>query len=154
MPAPAATTDLYAVPATIDIPYLNRVFLALDHINGDATRLIVANRRITPEAANLLRSIHTDDEFVIQAEIWNDDIDRGLTKLKPAPGDLETNVVRLLDRRPDCVAVEVDRDYSPALVVGKPPVRTIISLVPGGVEPNHTGWVMALEGTKANKCAA
>src|SRR5581483_2350776 len=54
--APTTTTpaDPYAIPATIDAAYLNRVFLALEHIDGDATRLIVANKKLVPEAARHL----------------------------------------------------------------------------------------------------
>ena len=85
VPRATTTTDPYAVPATIDIAYLNRVFVALEKINGDATRLIVAAKRITPEAATLLHAILTDEEFKIQAEIWNDDIDKGLRASSPIP---------------------------------------------------------------------
>ncbi len=67
VPASTTTTDPYAVPATIDIAYLNRVFAALEKINGDATRLIVAHHAITPDAAKLLSAIYTEDEFRAQA---------------------------------------------------------------------------------------
>ena len=37
-PAPPTTADPYAVPAVIDIAYVNRVLAALDQVDGDATR--------------------------------------------------------------------------------------------------------------------
>ncbi len=82
VPRATSTTDPYAVPATIDIPYLNRVFAALERINGDATRLIVAAKRITPEAAALLHAILTDEEFKDRSEIWNDEIEAGPLELQ------------------------------------------------------------------------
>lgn len=145
VPASTTTTDPYAVPATIDIPYLNRVFAALEKINGDATRLIVAHRAITPDAAKLLSAIYTDDEFKAQAEDWNNLIDGGLHTFRPQPGDRKTTVTEVLVQRPDCVSVRVERDYT-AVVVKPEPVVSRVSLsrhAPSGINP--TPWIISAQ---------
>ncbi|MGQ0520824.1 MAG: hypothetical protein ACT4PX_06720, partial [Actinomycetota bacterium] len=59
---PAPAIDVSVVPATIDEPYLNAVLAALDEIDGEATRIIVATKRFPPEAADLLNTIYSDAE--------------------------------------------------------------------------------------------
>ncbi|HZN16428.1 MAG TPA: hypothetical protein VFB78_19340 [Acidimicrobiales bacterium] len=132
------------MPATIDIPYLNRVFLALEKINGDATRLIVANRRITPEAANLLHSILTDDAFHDATEVWNEQIDGGLAGFRADPGDRKIAVTKVLAVRVDCVAVEVSNDYNAVRREPIAPSAGKISLASRPrAAPNPTSWVIA-----------
>jgi hypothetical protein len=144
VPGSTSTTDPYAVPATIDIPYLNRVFVALEKINGDATRLIVANRRITPEAAKLLASILTDEEFKIQADIWNDEINRGLSGFKEQPGDRRTTVIEILGVRGDCVSTRVKTDFTAIQKTPKPPSEGKVSLASRPPsEINKTPWAVS-----------
>jgi hypothetical protein len=144
VPGSTTTTDPYAVPATIDAPYLNRVFLALEKIDGEASRLIVATRRIPPEAATLLHSIFTDEEFKVQAEGWNADIDKGLGNFRTPPGDRVTTVRRIIVVQPTCVAVEVERDYSAVTVDPQPGATALVALAmrpPLGA--NRTPWVIS-----------
>jgi hypothetical protein len=135
------TTDPYAVPPTIDIPYLNRVFAALEKINGDATRLIVANKRITPDAAKLLHSIYTNEEFEAQAEVWNNEIDRGLSTFRPTPGDRRVTAHEILRTGGDCVAVVVITDYNAIRLEPKEPSEARINLVRAATNP--TRWAMS-----------
>jgi hypothetical protein len=144
IPRATSTTDPYAVPATIDIPYLNRVFLALEKVDGQATRLIVANKRITPDAAALMHAIFTDEEFKIQTEGWNDDIDKGLASYRVNPGDRGTTVRRIIAIHPDCIAVEVDRDYSAVVLDAKPGAIALVSLsTRAAASRNPTPWVIS-----------
>jgi hypothetical protein len=148
VPRATTTTDPYAVPATIDIPYLNRVFLALDHIDGDARRMILAAKRITPQAADLLHSIVTDAEFKVQADIWNDFIDQGAPGMRADPGDRKTTVLRVIRAGASCVALDVQRNYNAIRVEPKDPSATKVSLVRrAAVPPNPTPWAIAGEGT-------
>ena len=144
VPRATTTTDPYAVPATIDIPYLNRVFVALDHINGEATRLIVAARRITPEAAELLHAVYADDEFKVQAEGWNNSIDAGLTTFRSVPGDRTTQVGHIRTVRPTCVALDATRDYNAIRSQPVAPSEALIALERHVADQlNPTPWRIA-----------
>ncbi len=146
VPRSTSTTDPYAVPAIIDVPYLNRVFAALKKVNGDATRLIVANRRITPEAADLLHAVYADDEFKAQAEDWNNLIDGGLKTFRPNPGDRTTHVRQLLIVRSECLALSVDRDYSALAANPEAGASALVSLVPRPPNAvNPTPWAISAQ---------
>ena len=56
-PAPTTTTDPYAVPATIDVAYVNKVLAGLDAAVGDVTLLVVRTRTLTQEAYDRLKAI-------------------------------------------------------------------------------------------------
>lgn len=154
VPRSAPTTapaDPYSVPATIDAAYLNRVFEALDAVDGDATRLIVRTKSLPPAAAERLIAIYSDDELKIQTGRWLDVIEAGMTGYRPDPGNLKTSVVRILSSTPRCVFVVVKRDHS-AIAVNPQPVRETFVFL-GPLDPvrnkkqlNPTPWMIEGEG--------
>jgi hypothetical protein len=150
--APSTTAaDPYAVPATIDAAYLNRVFAALDAVDSDATRIIVETRSLPPAAADRLVSIYGQQELPVQTARWLDRIDAGLPEFKPHPGAQKTTVVRLLSSRPTCVFATVKRDHT-AVAIDPPPSHEIfVYLAP--LDPvrnqkgfNPTPWAIGGEG--------
>jgi len=149
--ASTAAADPYAVPATIDAAYLNRVFAALEHIDGDATRLIVANGKLFPAATDKLAAIYASDEFTAQTNVWLDLIDRGIAGFKRPPGDLITTVVRVLSVKASCLFVEVHRDYNAIRTEPEALSTEFISLEPrtssaGPEAMNPTPWLISGEG--------
>src|ERR1700757_4349359 len=48
------------IPPVITVAYVNAVFKALNHINGDAVRSLVASRQVTPTVETYLRAIYND----------------------------------------------------------------------------------------------
>lgn len=154
VPKATSTTtpaDPYAVPPTIDAAYLNKVFAALERVDGDATRLILQSKMLPPPAAQRLASIYGEEEFRQQTNLWLDLVTEGLTGFLPLPGDRATAVSEVVTAKPDCVFVAVKRDYS-AITGSVGAGRTIyVELRP--LDPvrdkfdfNPTPWMVDSEG--------
>jgi hypothetical protein len=153
VPKATSTTSAapYAVPATIDAAYLNKVFAALEHVIGDAGRAIVAEKALVPDAAKRLRAVYGEEEFQAQVNLWLDLLSKGATGFKPVPGDRVTAVRSVLSARPDCVYLGVTRDYSQIVAVPGSPTNEYISLRPADhsrdqFELNPTPWMLTFEG--------
>ena len=150
-----ATTvpDVSSIPAAIDVPYLNAVLAALDEVDGQATRLIYAQKRFTPEAADLLSAIYSDDEADRQANARIAGLvdDPQLASIRPNPGNRKTTVQRLIAVSTDCVWMQVQRDHTANSVAPQPPRIEYLALRPldrsndaKGVNP--TAWMITAEG--------
>jgi len=167
VPATVASTnptDPYAVPATIDAAYLNRVFAALDHVEGDASRIIVAKRALVPDAAERLSAIYGSDQFTLQTNAWLDLVDRGLAGFRDPVGDRRTTATRILSLSTACIFVATSRDYSAVDASPPPPKVEFVSLRPADVakdpsDLNPTPWIISWQGFNRdgteppNKCA-
>ncbi len=158
--ATSSTTaaDQYAVPPTIDAAYLNKVFAALEHVDGDATRLIFESNTLPLEAAKRLRSIYGEEEFQQQVDLWLDlIIKKELSRSKPNPGDRVTSVRQVIRGTQECVYVAVARDYSQ--IVGNPaPTAEYVGLRPadGARDPfelNPTPWMIFFDGSNRDGSA-
>ena len=148
---PTTAADPYAVPATIDAAYLNKVFVALEHVDGDATRLIIESRTFPPEAAKRLQAIYGDDEFKKQTNLWLDLITSGLKGFRNPPGVRLTKVDRVISARPECVYAAVLRDYSQLSATPSPAAIEYVVLRAAGPNSdpftlNPTPWEIAAEG--------
>lgn len=172
VPTAASTTSTSAVPdvstisAVIDAPYLNRVLAALDEVDGMATRVIVANKDLVPEAAEILNSIYADEEFTEQADVWLNTLDQDpdLRSIKASPGRRTTQVERIISASASCAWMAVSRDYSGTATQPKGPHTEYVALRPldESNDPknrNPTAWMIAGEGydedgsEPANQCA-
>ena len=146
----ALPADPYAVPAVIDVAYLNRVFDVFEQVDGEATRAIVATRAFVPEAAIRLRAIYDRDEFDRQQEQWLRTLDRGVDGFDPQPTNLQTDVERIISARNDCVYVAVRRRF--AGVVRKPTPDSVEFVAlrtldrPESRQFNPTPWMITVEG--------
>jgi len=152
------TTDPYAVPATIDVAYVNRVLATFDAINGDAVRLIYQSKGYPGEAAERFRAMYADGPTYdnVNNSVKND-IVTGFKNAKSPPGNQETVVARLITARPDCVFAEIHRDYSKvALVPNLSNSKQWVALKPldPRLDPKHlnpTGWMYTYEGYEQGK---
>ena len=165
---PATTVpDVSSIPATIDEPYLNAVLAALDEVDGQATRLIYATKKFTPEAADLLNAIYSDEETDRHANAWIAGLSRDpqLSSIKPNPGNRQTTVSRLITVTSTCVWMAVDRDHTADSVVAAAPRVEYVALRPldRSNDPerrNPTAWMIAADGFNAdgsepgNQCEA
>lgn len=152
--------DVSKVPARIDEPYLNAVLAALDEVDGQATRLIYAGKRFTPEAADLLNAIYSDEEADRQAEARLVGLARDpqLTSIRPNPANRKTTVKRLISVAPSCVWMAVERDHTGDSVTPQPLRLEYLAMRPldrsndpEGV--NRTAWMITSEGFNADGSA-
>ena len=152
-PEPPTTVpaDPYAIPPVIDAAYLNSVFEALDRVDGDVSRLIVANNAFVPDAAIRLRAIYSEDEFRRQQEQWLGSLRRGLDRFRRPPGNRRSTTERVISARSDCVFAAVSIDLSP-VTTNEPAVATeYIAIRPveapaQSKQHNPTPWMITAEG--------
>src|SRR5438874_4645827 len=97
------TTVDYSIPPVIDAPYVTKVMQALDHLYGDAARIMARNRSVNEEFTKHLAALYTDRFFRLARDAWTKDLAEGLPTLAPRPGDPRTTVDELLRADPNCV---------------------------------------------------
>lgn len=152
--ASTSTTVDYSVPAVIDVAYVEKVMEALDHVYGDAIRLLARERQITTDFLEHLAAIYTPSEFELVQQVWVRDVASGLRGLLAEPRDPETTVTRMLRAEPLCIVAAVDRRFAPTRDRPDPktPQRYIGLIRKPEVQPhgelNPTPWVMSFDGFK------
>jgi len=157
-PLATTTTNPYAVPAVIDVAYVNRVLAGLDAAVGDVARLVLRTRTITQEAYDRLKAIYGDRTFLqINIDGLERDIREGFRSYKSPAGDRKSTVSRLISARPSCIFVQISRDYS---AVGINPLSELqtqwvgLRLLDQGRDPNDynpTPWAYTYDGFPADR---
>jgi hypothetical protein len=123
-PAPETTTttaDPLAVPAVIDAAYLDRVLAEIEHVVGDAGRMIQAAGAVTPEAEALLATVYSPEFLEIQIQGWEQVLadPAEVAALRQPIGDRVTTIAELFTATPECVFARVEQDFSP--ITSDPP---------------------------------
>lgn len=129
-------TDPFAVPPVIDEAYVNRVLAALDAVEGNVLRRVVASGSVEAEATAGLRSIYNDPEYELELKVLLEDLTTGLDRIKRPPGNRRTVVKRLVSGDSSCVLAEVDMDFSELLAAPQPRVDEIIMVA---IKPTQAG---------------
>jgi hypothetical protein len=151
--APPTTADPYAVPATIDAAYVNRVLEGLDAAVGDIVRLVMRTRQISPEVLDRLRALYLNrDDENLELQSLQDEMRKQFSGFRQEPGNKKSSVESMIDASPGCVFVKVSRDYS--AISTKTDLRPSIEWI--GLKPtdptrdpnhfNRTPWMVASEG--------
>ena len=146
-PAPAGAEETAAV---------DRILAGLDGVMGDLQRILVRERRITPEVTERLRAIYVGPELLNQIDAFRADVANGLVGVKNPPGNRVTTVSRLITVSPICIFVEVTRDYAPVTEGAAPrPASLYVVLVTKseGDDPrqlNPTPWAMLYDGVQVD----
>jgi hypothetical protein len=145
----AHPTNPYAVPSKITPAYVQRVLNALEGVNARATRLIVENHRLVPEAIKVLRSTSTIPEYNLQTRIWSAQLSSGLSNYRPDPGPVIDHLVSLIYGTKSCLFASLKRDYSKVQKVPQSSPLTYISLLRQAARlnsPNPTPWRISFFG--------
>ncbi|MDQ3756591.1 MAG: hypothetical protein M3394_01920 [Actinomycetota bacterium] len=150
-PASSSTTVDYSVPAVIDVAYVEKVMEALDHVYGDAIRILAREREITPEFLEHLAAIYTEQEFRIAERAWVQDVAGGLPNLRHAPGDPATTVKEALRLDSHCVLIAVDRHFRQSRSNETDTPQKYLGLVPkvpnrDRQNLNPTPWMISFDG--------
>jgi hypothetical protein len=151
--APPSTAPAAGAEETAAV---DRVLAGLDGVMGDLQRILVRERRITPEVTERLRAIYVGPELLNQIDAFRADIANGLVGMKNQPGNRVTTVSRLITVSPICIFVEVTRDYAPLTEGAAPrPASLYVVLVTKseGDDPrqlNPTPWAMLYDGVQVD----
>lgn len=155
-PRTTATTApaTFDIPAVIDTAYVARVMQALDHVYGDAVRLLARTHQVNEDFLRYLVAIHNPRLFGLVQDLWVKIQARGFEGLATSPGDPRTRIDTLLRADRDCVLIQGDRDTSPLYVTDRPtdhdryvaltPLR--LDRNPGGTNP--TPWTINFTGQR------
>ena len=147
-PAPAAGAE---ETATVD-----RILAGLDGVMGDLQRILVRERRITPEVTDRLRAIYVGPELLNQLDAFRADVANGLVGLKNPPGNRVNTVSRMITVIPICIFVEVTRDYSPLTAGAAPRPASLYVVLVAKTEAddprqlNPTPWAMLYDGVQVD----
>jgi hypothetical protein len=124
---PATTADAPpgpnpdVIPPVITPAYVDAVFNVLEHIDGNASRQLIAARAITPGALADIRSIYNDSLYAQEVEIAHQNLQGDLSNVRRPPGDVRVTVRSLLSGSARCIFVEVSSDYSEVVTSPPPP---------------------------------
>lgn len=150
-PPPTSTSapaDPYTVPAVIDETYVNRVLAALDQVEGDVIRSLVATRLPQLDDTVRLRAIYNDPQFQLELDALIKSAKTDLSEYRTPPGNRKTIVARLVIARGDCILLEAAKDFSEVVRIAPPTPPDdldVITLRPtqAGADPknlNLTPW--------------
>ncbi len=135
---------------------VNRALAGLDGVMGDLQRILVKERRLTPEVVDRLQAVYTGPELLNQIDAFKTDVANGLTGYKAVPGNRVTTVSRLITVSPICMFAEVTRDYSPITEGAAPRPRSLYVILVTKHEAddprqlNPTPWTMLYDGVQAD----
>lgn len=146
--APGPNPDV--VPAVITPAYVDAVFKVLNHINGNATRLLAAQHFVSPVVREDYRAIYNDPMYDSELTAADESLQQGVIEnVRPDAGDARTNVVRLISASNKCIFVETHTDLSGVFIQPRPmPASEYYELSPkqGGADPLHlnpTPWAIS-----------
>ena len=136
-------------PADIDEDYLQAVVDALFAVDAQAAKIFIETKKVDERAVDILRAVHVPDEHARQVNIWTVSLAERADLL--LPGTLGNDVQRVIDVRPDCVYLEVLRDYSETTTLDVPRQQVYLGLTPKieGDDPNGmnpTAWMIFMNG--------
>lgn len=166
--APSTTTiavattapDPFAVPATIDAAYVDRVLVELNKVYGDVGRKIRATGRYERSDLDPLGAIFNQPLLELQVKQFATIPEMDAALFKNPPGDRRMTVEELITSRPDCIFAKVLFDVS-AVVTNPPPAEPVyLTLRPTqpGANPkgiNTTPWSMSGESdARQDQCVA
>jgi hypothetical protein len=153
VPQATTTTNPYAVPAVIDVAYVNRVLAGMDQAVGDVTRLIVTSQSIPPEAIDRLRAIYSSEDWLqLMIDSYQKDQMEKFMSYREVPGDQKTLVRDLISTSVSCIFAEVSRDFS--AVSSRPATPPSIEWIAiraldeatAYTGQNSTGWAFIFDG--------
>lgn len=137
------------IPSVITPAYVDAVFRVLEHIDGNASRSLIAAKAVTPQVLADIRAIYNDPLYAEEVQIAHQSLQGDLTNVKKPPGDVVITVTSLISSSGRCVFVRTASDYSAVLLNPGPAVgaeywalrRKTAGDDPGNINP--TPWALA-----------
>lgn len=155
-PAAPVPTSAIPVAGAEEAATIDEILAGLDGVMGDLQRILVRERRITPEVTDRLQAIYVGPELLNQIDAFRTDVANDLVGIKDPPGNRVTTVSRLITVSPICIFVEVSRDYSPVTAGQAPsPSKLYVVLVTKSEaddprQLNPTPWAMLYDGIQVD----
>lgn len=154
------------IPAHITPAYVNAVFVQLDLLWGDATRLLVKQKAVSANVEQDLRAVFAAPVYETQLSQAQASLDGPIDNVRPNPGNASTVVLSLLTATPNCIFASTRTSLMQVLIRPSEPAASeyyeLIRKTPteDPLHLNPTPWVIGfnaayLTPTKvATKCSA
>jgi hypothetical protein len=162
VPSTTTTTDPYAIPATIDVAYVQRVMDAIDVLLGKAAQALVRERSVDGEWAKYARAALDDRGLAAARKGAELELGLNLRDYRPSPGQPHTTVRSVVIARTQCVAARALIDGSEVVTLASAISESHIEFSakdpgrdPGGLNPSP--WLLARVsdvGAKVELCGA
>jgi len=124
VPTTPTTPDPWAVPAVVDVSYLQRVMDRLDQSVGDALREMVSSRSVNARVEAILSAIYAGSELQRTEQDYRTIAATELSKYRTVPDNPSTHVLTILAMTPGCVYFSATRTIAPALINPPPAADT------------------------------
>jgi hypothetical protein len=111
-PPATSTPNPDVIPPVITVAYVNAVFAVLNHINGDAARILVATGKLGSQARADLRAIYNDPLYGVELRVAEEGIRTGFSNVRRPPGNRVTLVEDLITATSKCIFVKTRSDLS------------------------------------------
>lgn len=159
-PPTTTTTNPYAIPAVIDVAYVNKVLAGLDAVIGEVVMIVYRTRTIPAEARDRLTAVY-GTQSILQFAIdgLQVDMSSGFKNYRTEGGRRLSTVNQLITARSDCIFAEVRRDFSTLTTDTSAVVNPQwIALIPLDAtrDPkryNLTSWALAYDGFTRDRAA-
>jgi hypothetical protein len=119
---PITAADPYAIPATIDAAYINRVMKALEDVRGQVRRDVYKSQSFSQVDYNKLDDIYDGEELSAQRKSYSDASEVSHPEAKSNPGDEIYTVSKIRAARSDCIAFEAIDDTNAVDTTPEPPI--------------------------------
>src|SRR5881227_1920834 len=104
-PTTSTTVGVDQIPPVITVEYAQRVMDALDRLEGDITRLLVAKRVPTLEFKQMLTALYDEPAFAKAETSYGRDAADDMHDYLDKPGNPVTHVTRVVDFSTSCVVL-------------------------------------------------
>jgi hypothetical protein len=146
--SPPPSTSSATVPSAITPAYVNSILAALNHVYGNATRLMIATTNLPPAAVADIRAIFADPEFNTELKIFSLELDQGFAGVKIPPGDRVTTVDKIISASPTCIYMQTTTNFDAVVAQPSPENGSEYTAIetkllvndPEGL--NSTGWAI------------
>lgn len=150
IPEPTTTTALsFAVPAVIDLPYVQRVLEAIYHLDGEAARYVYARKLPDAEFNKRLEAIFGRQALEEAKQIMGENAAVGFVRFADPPADPIVRAIDIVQAGARCIVVRAMLDFRPYYKASRPAQpQSVIQLTRFEVLPhNPTGWGVVAAGT-------
>lgn len=132
----------FAVPAVIDLSYVQRVLEAIYHLDGEATRHAYVKGVVDAEADERLDAIFANPRLASAKRILRENAQDGFRFFADPPGDATVRAAEIVQATATCMVIRADLDYGPQYKEFRaPPPPAVIHMGRADVLAfNPTGW--------------
>jgi len=145
-PTSSTVAAALAVPAVIDLPYVQKVLETIYHLDGEATRHAYANKAVDAESDARLDALFADPRLASAKRNLRDNVE--FQVLADPPGDATVRAVEIVQATATCMVIRAELDYGPQYKEFRPPQpQAVIQIERAPLSPlNPTGWGIIVAG--------